>query len=264
MSATPHADPGWGVFETMLVLAGRPVELDAHIERLSTSVEALYASALPDEAPALATGRAARIEHGKLRLTAVPAGGALRLEVTASEVDAGSVFPSAERGATLRSTVVPGGLGEHKWADRRLLDRAAAATPDDELPLLLDADGSVLEASRASVFAIREGRLATPPADGRILPSIARQQAIELAAAEGFQISEEPLTLADLRVGEVFLTGSVRGIEPVLALDGTALAPPDEISARLAAGLRDRWLRAPAGEPVAAGAGERRADPPGR
>jgi para-aminobenzoate synthetase/4-amino-4-deoxychorismate lyase len=264
MSAPPHADLGWGVFETMLVLAGRPVELDAHIERLSVSVEALYGSALPNEARALATNCAAQIEHGKLRLTAVPIGGELQLDVTASEIDAASVFPTADRGATLRSTIVPGGLGEHKWADRRLLDRAAAATPSNELPLLLDADGVVLEASRASVFVIREGRLATPPTDGRILPSIARQQTIEAAAEEGFETSEEPLSLADLRVGEVFLTGSVRGIEPALALDGTALAPPGEISARVAAGLRTRWLRASAAEPVAAVAGERPAGPPGR
>ncbi len=259
MSAPPHADPGWGVFETMLVFAGRPVELDAHIERLSTSVEALYGRALPSEARTLASDCARGIEHGKLRLTAVPTGSELRLRASASEIDPGSIFPAADRGAALRSTVVTGGLGEHKWADRRLLDRAAAAMPDDELPLLLDADGTVLEASRASVFVVRAGGLATPPTDGRILPSIARQQAIEVAAAEGFETSEEPLTLVDLQAGEVFLTGSVRGIEPALALDGVELASPGEISGRVAAGLRDRWLRVAPGEPVAAVAGERRA-----
>jgi para-aminobenzoate synthetase/4-amino-4-deoxychorismate lyase len=264
MSAFPHADPGWGVFETMLVLAGRPVELDAHIERLSTSVGALYGSALPAKARALVADSAREIEHGKLRLTAVPTHGEPALEVTASEIDRRSIFPAADRGATLRSTVVAGGLGEHKWADRRLLDRAAAATPSDDLPLLLDADGAVLEASRASVFVVRAGRLATPPADGRILPSIARQQAIEVAAAEGIATSEERLTMADLLAGEVFLTGSVRGVEPVLALDGVGLAPPGEVSARVAAGLRARWLRAPAAEPVAAAAGGRRAGRPGR
>jgi para-aminobenzoate synthetase/4-amino-4-deoxychorismate lyase len=264
MSAPPHADPGWGVFETLLVLAGRPVELDAHVERLSRSVEALYGCALPSQAQRLAIDRALPIEHGKLRLTAVPAGGGLRLGVSASEVDAGTVFPRADRGAALRSVVVAGGLGEHKWADRRLLDRATAATPGNELPLLVDADGAVLEASRASVFVVREDRLATPPTDGRILPSIARQQAIEVAAAEGIETSEEHLTLADLKSGEVFLTGSVRGIEPALALDGAVLAPPGEISERLAGGLRDRWLRVAPGEPVAAVAGERRAGPPGR
>src|SRR5882724_3806676 len=32
VSAAPHADPGKGVFETMLVIDGQPVELDAHLE----------------------------------------------------------------------------------------------------------------------------------------------------------------------------------------------------------------------------------------
>lgn len=245
----------------MLVHAGRPVELDAHIERLSTSVEALYGSVLPTEARALAIDRVGEIEHGKLRLTAVPTGGELRLEVAASEIDAGSVFPATDRGAALRSSVVKGGLGEHKWADRRLLDRATAAALGGELPLLLDVDGTVLEASRASLFVIRAGRLVTPPTDGRILPSIARRQAIEVAGADGIATSEERLTRAELGSCEVFLTGSVRGVEPVRALDGIELPPPGEISERVAAGLRDRWLRVSTAEPVAAAAGERRAGP---
>jgi para-aminobenzoate synthetase/4-amino-4-deoxychorismate lyase len=264
MSAPPHADPGRGVFETMLVIAGRPVELDAHLERLRTSIEALYGSALPAEARIAVADSAREVEHGKLRLTVVPAGGGLTLDVTASEIDAGSVFPAADRGVALRSTIVAGGLGEHKWADRRLLDRAAAAAPGDELPLLLDADGAVLEASRASVFAIRAGQLVTPPDDGRILPSIARRQAIEVAAGAGIATSEERLTMADLASSEVFLTGSVRGVEPVRTLDGAELPAPAAVSERVAAGLRDRWLTVPAGEPVAAVAAGRRAGRPGR
>ena len=262
MSAPPLADPGRGVFETMLVLAGRAVELDAHIGRLMTSVEALYDDALPSNARVLVVDRAGEIECGKLRLTVTPGRGALRLDVSAGEIDPHNVFPTADRGASLRSRVVAGGLGEHKWADRDLLDRIAAASPG-ELPLLLDADGTVLEASRASVFVIREGGLVTPPTDGRILPSIARQQAIEVAAKEGVETSEERLTVDDLRIAEVFLTGSVRGVEPVRSLDDAELAPSGEISGRLAAGLRRRWL-VPAGEPAAAAAAAPPSGPPGR
>lgn len=261
MSALPHADPGRGIFETMLVISGRAVELDAHLGRLTTSTESLYGSALPDDARALVVDRAGRIERGKLRLTVTPARGTLRLSVSASEVDPDSIFPSAEHGAALRSHVVAGGLGEHKWADRDLLDRIEAASPE-QLPLLLDSDGTVLEASRASVFVIRGERLTTPPTDGRILPSIARRQAIEAAADEGIETSEEWLALDELRGAEIFLTGSVRGIEPVRSLDGDALPTPSAISGRLAAGLRRRW-GVPAGEPVAAVAAAPPGGPPG-
>jgi para-aminobenzoate synthetase / 4-amino-4-deoxychorismate lyase len=261
MSALPHADPGRGVFETMLVIAGRAVELDAHLGRLSASVEALYGARLPERARGLVVDRAAELERGKLRLT-VTAARAVRLRVEAEEIDPGSVFPAAERAASLRSCVVAGGLGEHKWVDRDLLERITGASPG-ELPLLLDADGTVLEASRASVFVLKAGGLATPPTDGRILPSIARQQAIEVAAGMEIETVEERLTTDDLRSAEVFLTGSVRGIEPVSSLDGAELAPPGEISARLAAVLRRRW-RVPAGVPAAAAAGGPPGDRPGR
>ena len=241
----------------MLVLVGRAVELDAHLGRLTTSVEALYGSALPGNARALVVDRAREIEWGKVRLAAVPDRHGLQLDVTGGEIDPDSVFPTAEGGAALRTHVVSGGLGEHKWADRDLLDSLAPRSPG-ELPLLLDADGAVLEASRASVFTVDGERLVTPPTDGRILPSIARRQAIEVASAEGIETDEERLVVADLLRREVFLTGSVRGVEPTISLDGAALAPPGEISERLAVGLRGRW-RVPAGEPVAAVA----AAPPG-
>jgi len=273
MSAIPHADPGWGVFETMLVVAGRAIGLDAHLERLRASVAALYGCALPDEARTLTIDRAGEIAHGKLRLTFVPPqhGSATSgttshpaLSIAAEPIDAAAVFPGPERSIGLHSIAVAGGLGEHKWADRRLLDQAAAAMASDELPLLLDADGAVLEASRGSVFAVVGEAVATPPTDGRILPSIARRQAIETAAAAGIEVHEQRLALADLSAREVFLTGSVRGVEPVRAIDGQALPAPGEVSARIAAGLRRRWLGMPAGEPVAAGAGAPPGDPPER
>jgi para-aminobenzoate synthetase / 4-amino-4-deoxychorismate lyase len=263
MPPSPHADPARGVFETMLVLDGRPVELDAHLERLATSLNALFGAELPDDAREVVIDRARGIRHGKLRLTVAPAGARMRAAVATTEVEPVEVFPSPERGIALRSFVVAGGLGAHKWADRRLLDRAASAAAG-ELPLLVDVDGSALEASRGSVFAAGEGWLATPPTDGRILPSIARRQAIEVARAEGIEAREERLSVDDLHRGEVFLAGSVRGVEPVSSLDGVELGRPGEVSARIAAGLRRRWLRVPQGESVAVVAGGRRAGPPAR
>jgi branched-subunit amino acid aminotransferase/4-amino-4-deoxychorismate lyase len=144
------------------------------------------------------------------------------------------------------------------------LERAAAAAASGELPLLVDADGTALEASRGSVFAAGEGWLATPPTDGRILPSIARRQAIEVAKADGIEAREERLTVDDLRRGEVFLAGSVRGVEPVRSLDGVELVAAGEVSARIAAGLKRRWLRVPQGESVAVVAGGRRGGRPAR
>lgn len=265
MRVSLRPDPSKGVFETMLVIDGSPVELDAHLERLSDSLRELYGRDLSTRTAETAAAAAAGLQHGKLRITVVPGeDGWLQIHPATAEVDPAAVFPGPSRSASLRSHVLDQGLGAHKWADRRLLDRAAAAIAATELPLLLDREGAVLEVSRASVFCTRQGAIATPPLDGRILPSIARRQALEVARAAGIETNERRLTLEDLLTAEeVFLSGSVRGIEPVRGIDGVELGAASEISGRVAVGLRRRWL-APRAEPVAAGAGERPGGRPGR
>jgi para-aminobenzoate synthetase / 4-amino-4-deoxychorismate lyase len=260
MRGSPHADPGKGVFETMLVLDGQPVELEAHLARLSSSLAALFGSELPGGTREAIADRARPVSHGKLRLTVAPgSGGRMEIEVATTEVSRGHVFPPPRQGVALRSFVVEGGLGAHKWADRDLLERIAASAGRDEVPLLVDADGSALEASRGNVFSAGDGWIATPPADGRILPGIARGQALEVARQQGLEAREEQLTLDDLRLGEIFLAGSVRGVEPVRRLDGVELEPSGEVSGRIADGLRRRWLRVPQGEAAVVVAGGRRA-----
>lgn len=264
MSAPPHADPGEGVFETTLVHHGRPVELDAHVERITASLLSFFGAALPSTTRGEVIDSASGLRWGRVRFTVLPDAGRLETRVAAEEIDPAAVFPGPDRAVLLRSHTVEGGLGEHKWADRRLLERAAAEMRADELPLLLDGDGSVLEASRGSVFCAGDGWLTTPPADGRILPGIARRQAIAVARAAGVEVREAKLTLDDLRRGEVFLAGSVRGIEPVRALEGIALPGASEVSELVAGGLRRRWLQTEQAEPVAVGAGGRRAGRPAR
>jgi para-aminobenzoate synthetase/4-amino-4-deoxychorismate lyase len=111
------------------------------------------------------------------------------------------------------------------------------------VPLLVDKGDEVLEASRANVFAVEGETLLTPPADGRILPGVTRARAIEAAAALGIDVREEPLTRERLRrAGEAFLTGSIRGVEPVGSIDGAGLRPPGDAASSLAAELRRAWM----------------------
>jgi para-aminobenzoate synthetase component I len=246
MPTLPPPDPEKGVFETMLVVNGRPIELDAHLERMAASLEALFGAGTPPGAVEAVLKRARGIGLGRLRLTVSPGSdGGLGAEVTTAAVEPVLVFPSAELAAALRSHIVEGGLGAHKWVDRRLLEVAEAAQPAGSVPLLVDGAGAVLEASRANVFAVRDDTLLTSTANGRILPGIARRRAIEVAAEEGIEVREEEMGLAVLaQAEEVFLTGSVRGVEPVSSIDGAALVPGGEVSGRIAAALRRRWLSA--------------------
>jgi para-aminobenzoate synthetase / 4-amino-4-deoxychorismate lyase len=251
-SARP--DPRRGVFETLLVLDGRPVEVERHLSRLATSLGALYGHEPPRAAAAAIADGAAGLETGRLRLTLVPRDGAPVADVATAPIDRALVLPAWERAIALEPVDVPGGLGDHKWADRDLL---AQLEPDPaaRVALLCDSDGAVLEGSRGNVFLVRHGRLSTPPLDGRILPGVARAAAIEEARAAGIEIVEEPATLAALSAAdEVFLTGSVRGLEPVRAVVGGREWAPGAVGPVLAERLRRRWSGPHAARRTGAGA----------
>jgi para-aminobenzoate synthetase / 4-amino-4-deoxychorismate lyase len=248
-------DRASGVFETLLVLDGAPVELDAHLTRMRASVRALFGAELPGEIAWRALEAPAALPLGRLRLTVAPAAeggpGALVVDVAACPVDSGQLFPPWERAVALDPLTIAGGLGAHKWVDRRRLTTAAAS---DRLPLVLDDGEEVLEVSRANVFAVEDGVLLTPAADGRILPGVARARAIDAARDLGVELREEPFDLRRLlAAGEAFVTGSVRGVEPVRAVGAAALAAPGEQARAVAAELRRRWIGVRAsGAPAAA------------
>jgi len=139
----------------------------------------------------------------------LPGRARLRVDVTPElDVSFASGPPPGPGTVVLRPVVLPGGLGPHKWRDRRLLEAHERDDPAT-MPLLVDADGRVLETSRASVVArARDGILYTPPADGRILPgtTLARTGARERA-----------LTLADLRAADgVYVASALRGLQPAV------------------------------------------------
>jgi para-aminobenzoate synthetase / 4-amino-4-deoxychorismate lyase len=227
-----------GVFETFQVRDGRPVELGAHMARLRASLGALYGAPVPDGARETVIARSRGLRLGRARLDVAPNGsGALAVEVRAAPVDPSIVFPEIDRGARLVPMTVPGGWGAHKWVDRELLDAGAT---DAVLPLLVDHDGTVLEASRANVFIVEAGTILTPPADGRILPGVTRARVIELLGAREEIVSLDRLADAD----EAFLTGAVRGIEPVLACERVRVWTGGTVTGGAAAALRRHWEEA--------------------
>jgi para-aminobenzoate synthetase / 4-amino-4-deoxychorismate lyase len=228
-------DPAHGVFETMLVRDERPLELGAPLARLGASVARLYGVA---DAPGVAeqvVDHARGLRLGRLRVTATPDGsGGLTTTVRRTPVEDELVFPDFSRAVRLRPLNVPGGLGPHKWADRRILDEA---DDGESVPLVLDADGTLLEAARANVFVVEDGAILTPEADGRILPGVTRRRVLAL-----FPVREEPIAFERLLAAdEVFLTGSVRGIEPVHDCDGLRAWPAGTVTPLVGGELRRLW-----------------------
>jgi len=196
-------DPALGVFETVLVQDRRPVGLERHLARLAGSVAELYGAGLPSTVAAGAQAAAAQAPDRARMRVLVDADGAVRITVS----PAGT--PGQEP-VLLEPFALPGGLGAHKWRDRRLLDQLAALVPG-AVPLLIDTDGLVLEAAYANVWIVEGDALITPPADGRILPGTTREALLE--AEDGAR--EEPIDVIRLAsAASVFLTSSISGQLP--------------------------------------------------
>ncbi len=196
-------DPAAGVFETLAVRAGAPVALAAHLDRLSGSVGELYGLELPATLAGEVRDRARAATPGgphRLRIDAVPgAGGRLAIELTLRPAS-----PTTDAPVTLVPWTLPGGLGPHKWRDRRLLEALTEA--GDGLPLLVDADGAVLEAAMSNVWLLEGDTLVTPPADGRLLPGVTRARLLEAHP----RARVEPVDLERLAAADaVVLTSSI-------------------------------------------------------
>jgi para-aminobenzoate synthetase / 4-amino-4-deoxychorismate lyase len=248
-------DPAQGVFDSLLVVGGEPVELEAHLARLGRTLLQVYGAELPAAVREQVQPVALPFELGRLRITAMPARIGFEIEMTARPLDPALMFPAA--GAALGSVNRPGGHGPHKWVDRRDMEH-----PDAGPGQLIRAGDELLEAGWANLFAVREETLWTPPADGRILPGIARATLLEIAGEEGIPTHQQPLRAEDLYTAEeTFLTNSVRGIEPATSLDGTDLPGRGPLSDRLATALRRRW-HLPEASPTSSGA--QRAGQPAR
>ena len=231
---TDRPDPALGVFETILVRGGVPVDGRAHLARLERSARDLYAAELPADLETRVLAAAAAAPLQRLRVTAQPSAASRVLEV---EVGAEPLASEPEPGpVVLAPAFLPGGLGAHKWRDRRLLDELAERV--GAVPLIVDLDGDVLEAAFSNVFVVEGTHLVTPPLDGRQLPGTVRARVLALHPAREERLTLDRIAAAD----ELLLASSIRGIYPARLVDGPQ--PRFQLGARLRAALREDSLGA--------------------
>lgn len=82
--------------------------------------------------------------------------------------------------------------------------------------LSLDQTGHVAETASTNVFLVRDGVVMTPVPNGTFLDGITRQRIIALLRADGVEVLETALTVADFaEADEIFLTGNANKVMPV-------------------------------------------------
>ncbi|MDD2760334.1 MAG: branched-chain-amino-acid transaminase [Methylomonas sp.] len=90
--------------------------------------------------------------------------------------------------------------------------------------ILLNAQGRVAEGTADNIFIVRNGRLLTPPCSEGAPEGITRDLVLELAQADGIEISEQPLGVYDLYAAdECFLTGTGAELIAVAGIDCRSL-----------------------------------------
>ena len=182
-------------------------KLERHLDRLGASAAQLYGATLTSGLDTRAREHAAPlIGLHRLRIDALPAPGSpgasgsgdespdLDIDPTATALD-----PSRPDRYACAPRRLPEGHGPHKLRDRTALGER----PGAPVPLIVDDDGTVLEAAWANVWLLRERTLVTPPLDGRILPGTTRARLLELAPTLGSAVREELVKLEDLRAAPV-------------------------------------------------------------
>ncbi len=234
---------GDGLFETLLVHAGRPFRWPQHWQRLVQGADFLRLKLPTDQARlgAAITKLIAlnELSAAILRLTVSRGSGARgysprgsdhpRLVMTLHPLaPTPSAAPPMCRLIT-SSLRVPAGdaLANFKTINKlaNVLARAEAEAADADEALLLNTDGDITEAAAANVFAIEGDCVCTPPIAAGLLGGVTRGVVLELCRALEIPCAETRLTPARLRASSgVFLTLSTLGLVAATALDGHPLA----------------------------------------
>ncbi|NIJ41398.1 branched-subunit amino acid aminotransferase/4-amino-4-deoxychorismate lyase [Parvibaculum indicum] len=232
---------GDGLFETLLVLDGRPVLIDAHIARLASAAEIL-AIPLPFPPAALkaacgellAANALDNAPRASLRVTLTrgpgPRGIAVPPEVSPTLLIAAA--PGAEPPESVRAVISTirrnasspaAQLKALPYLDNVFAKEEAKLAGADEA-ILLDTQGHLACASVGNVF-FWEGRtLVTPTTDGPILPGITRASVLALARKLDIETEEGRIAPERLLKAEgIFLTNSLTGLLPVEKMDGRKL-----------------------------------------
>ena len=231
---------GDAVWEGLRVYDGRIADLDAHLDRLFDSAHAMAFT----EAPSRDEVKSAIFET--LEANGMRDGVHIRLTLTRGMKTSSGMSPRFNQYGpcliVLAEWKVPvydqSGIRlitssirrnnpqcidskiHHNNLINNILAKIEANHAGADDALMLDLNGFVSETNATNVFLIKLGEVLTPHADS-CLPGITRGVVIQIARAEGIPLIERNISLAEVyTAGEMFTTGTMGELSPVLEVDG--------------------------------------------
>ncbi|MEV6240074.1 aminodeoxychorismate lyase [Lentzea sp. NPDC051838] len=234
---------GDGVFETILVVDGKPRELTPHLDRLDRSAAMLDMQPPPraefERAIELVIGNWTGGKEFALKLVytrgieggdGTGTGFALGMEIGAKVLKQRAEGLSA---VTLDRGIEPDLADRAPWlllgakslsyAINMAAIREAERRGASEV-IFTTSSGSVLEGPTSTVVLVRGKTLVTPPSKLGILPGTTQYALFRAAERAGWTVLVEPIQTGELYDAEgVFLASSVRKITRVTTLDGKQL-----------------------------------------
>ncbi|WP_428407678.1 aminotransferase class IV [Hyphococcus sp.] len=242
---------GDGVFETVLLVEGRPAFFSAHLRRMRAGAAALGIEETIDERElahaVMELGRRNEADKGKAwaRLTLTRGVGPRGLAIVKGELTPTLLVTVNRYAAPIDHGLAKVIVSKHcrnehslitRWKTLNYLDNilakeeAVVAGADDAI--MLNTARRVACASAANVFLVQGETLKTPPPEEGAMPGVVRGVVLEEAQKAGIAIEAAPVESKELYASALFLTNSLIGLRAAAKRGGRA--PGAEASAIIA------------------------------
>lgn len=234
---------GDGVFETLVVLDGRPIGGHEHWQRLERSCQIMGLPVMPEAEFLGAIAEVARgngLSQARVRVTLTSGDGPLgsdRGAGTGTRLAAATplnTWPATERVClvpwTRNETGALAGVKSISYAEN-VLALAEAKRRGCGEALLANTRGQLCEGTGSNIFVVLEGALLTPPLASGCLAGITRLLVLRACESAGIPVLETDMPTSVLaQCEEAFLTSSTRHVHPISEINGRALAAPGPVT----------------------------------
>lgn len=261
---------GDAVWEGLRVYGGRIASFEAHLDRLFDSAKAMAFGGVPTR------DEVRQAVFDTLRANGMSDGAHIRLTLTRGRKVTSGMDPRLNQyGTTLivlaewkNPVYAKGGIRlitssvrrnsascldskiHHNNLINNILAKIEANFAGVDDAIMLDLNGFISETNATNIFVVRRGELLTPHADS-CLPGITRALVIRLARENGIVTTERNVSRTEVHsADEVFTTGTMGELSPVLEVDGRTIGSGSvgEVTLRLQA-LHAAAVRSE-GEPI--------------